>query len=144
MNGKPYVGVWLDHRQAFLFWTDDDANIEMQKIESGYQEEGEPTDRIELSGESAGGGGVSHASLEHRRKEQLKHYYKKLDRVLNDAEDIYLFGPGQAKKECASKLKEDKNMRARIRGVENADKKMTEGQMAAKVRDVFDLPREMP
>lgn len=139
MNQKPLVGVWLDHRQALLFWADSDAEIDVEKLESDYQEEGEPTDSMGNS--SATGGAVQHASVEHRRKEQLKRYYKKLDKLLKKAKQIYLFGPGQAKKELAAILQKDKSLGAKIRGIENADKKMTEPQMIAKVREEFGLPK---
>jgi ADP-heptose:LPS heptosyltransferase len=144
MNKKPYVGVWLDHRRALLFWADEDAEMEIQEVESDYQEREEPTDSIEMASENGHAGGVPHASVEHRRREQLKHYYKKLDKLLKGASEIYLFGPGQAKKELFSLLEQDKGMRARIRDVDNADKKMTRRQMAARVREVFGLPRTSP
>lgn len=141
MKDKPFVGVWLDHCQAQLFWSDDDANIEEQEINSEFQKEGEPTDNVEPAAEPGHvGGGVEHAHLENRRAEQLKHYYKRLDKVLRSADRIYLFGPGQAKKELAKFLREDKGLRARIEGVENADKKLTQNQKAARVREFFDLP----
>ncbi len=139
MSQKPLVGVWLDHRQALLFWADSDAEIDVEKLESDYQEEGEPTDSMGNS--TAPGGAVLHASVEHRRKEQLKRYYKDLDKLVKKAQQIYLFGPGQAKKELAAILQKDKSLGAKIRGIENADKKMTEPQMAAKVREEFGLPK---
>jgi hypothetical protein len=144
MNNKPIVGVWLDHRRAQLFWADEEADIEMQEIKSEFQEEGEPTDNVEpATAPGHVGGGVEHARLENRRSEQLKHYYKRLDKVLRKAERIYLFGPGQAKKELAKFLEQDKGLRARIEGVENADKKLTQNQKAAQVRDFFDIPRSV-
>lgn len=141
MNNRPYVGVYIDHRHAQLFWADDDADFEEQEIESGFQEEGEPVDNIEPAGEYAHGGGVEHARLENRRAEQLKHFYKRLDKVLRKADKIYLFGPGQARKELANVLKKDKGLRANLEGVEGADKKLTHNQRRARVRDFFDLPR---
>ncbi len=140
MDQKPYVGVWLDHRQALLFWAKESAELEEEVIESEYQEEGEPTDSFGVP--NSPGGGVAHASLEHRRHEQLKRYYKKLGRALRAARRIYLFGPGQAKKELASVLEKDKSLRAEIFDVESADKKMTRPQMAARVREKFGLPKQ--
>ena len=139
MNSKRLVGVWLDHRQARLFWANGNGITTKQELSSGYQENGEPVDMMERSGATAHGGGVAHASLDRRRREQLKHYYKKLDKILRSADQIFLFGPGQAKRELASVLEDDKGLRARLRGVESADKKLTEPQMAARVRDFFDL-----
>lgn len=138
MNHKPYVGIWMDHRKSLLFWMDSKAKTDVETIESGYQEESEPTDSIE--GALVGGGAVPHAHVENRRREQLKHYYKKLVKALRHAGRIYLFGPGQAKKEFAGVLENDKTLRGEICGVEGADKKMTHPQMVARVREKFGLP----
>jgi len=141
VKGKPLVGVWLDHRQAVLFWADEQANTEVQELESGYQEEGEPSDSKGAPRAAAFGGGVMHANLAARRKEQLKHYYKKLDEILRSAQEIFLFGPGQAKKELATLIEQDKAFRGRLKGIENVDKKMTRRQMMARAREFFALPR---
>jgi len=141
MEGRPLVGVWLDHRQAMLFWADEQANMDLQELESGYQEEGEPSDSKGAAGATIFGGGVAHANLSARRREQLKHYYKRLDQILRSAQEIYLFGPGQAKKELAALIERDKGLRGRLKGVLNADKKMTRRQMMARTRQFFALPR---
>ncbi len=142
MNHKPYVGIWLDHRKSLLFWMNSSAETDMETIESGYQEEGEPTDSIE--GALVGGGAVPHAHVENRRREQLKRYHKKLVKALRHAGRIYLFGPGQAKKELAGVLENDKTLRAQLCGVEGADKNMTIPQMVARVREKFELPASDP
>ncbi len=140
MDQKPFVGIWLDHRKARLFWADKNADIDLETIESNYQEEGEPTDSMRKP--NVASGAVAHASVEHRRHEQLKRFYKKLNKVIKRAKKIYLFGPGQAKKEFASILDEDKSLNGKLHAIDNADKKMTEPQMMAKVRETFKLPRE--
>ena len=141
MNQKPYVGVWLDHRKAVFFWADANAEMDIKEVESGYQEEGEPTDRRGKPDTTIHSGSVAHASLEHRREEQLKRYYKQLLKALHTASQIYLFGPGQAKKELSTLLDKDKSLRANIVGIDGADKKMTRPQMAAQVREIFELPK---
>ena len=141
MDQKPFVGVWLDHRKAILFWTNAEAEIDIVNVESNYQEENEPTDSLGMPDDTIHGGAVAHASVDHRRQEQLKQYYKKLDKMLRPARQIYLFGPGQAKKELASVLEKDKALSADIRGIQGADKKLTVPQMAAHVREEFGLPK---
>ena len=142
MKSKPFVGVWLDHREAHLFWADEQANVEAQYVQSEFQETGEPSERSHGNGPNGSqSGGVAHASLEHRRREQLNHYYKDLAKSLREADDIYVFGPGLAKKELAQVLAERVKLADRLRGVESADR-MTKPQMAARVREFFGLPRE--
>ena len=141
MKDRPFVGVWLDHRGAWLFWANEQAEIQTQRVESEYQEENEPTDLAPGGNPYTYGAAVTHASVERRRKQQLHHYYKKLDEVLRPARHIFLFGPGQAKRELMRVLEEDKNLRGRVQAVENADKKVTQAQMAARVREFFKLRR---
>jgi hypothetical protein len=140
MKDKPFVGVWLTHREALLFWADEKANVEIQRLESEYPEEKGEVFLRPARKTGVYGSAVTNGSLERHRHEHLRHYYKKLDDILRPAKQIFLFGPGQAKRELANVLDGDKNFRARIRGIENADKKMTEAQMAALVRGFFKLP----
>ncbi len=146
MNHKPYVGIWLDHREAILLWSDSNAEMEINQIKSAYQEEGDSSDGDgrSKSDSSMQDGSVQHDASENRRSEQLKAYYKKLCKAVRPANQIYLFGPGQAKKELSSLLHEDKSLRASILEVDGADKRMTRPQMAARVREKFGLPETDP
>ena len=56
-------------------------------------------------------------------------------RLNRDAESILIFGPGEAKGELKKRL-ERLNLGEHIAGVETVDK-MTDGQIAAKVRQRF-------
>jgi len=141
MKGRPLVGVWLDHRRAVLLWADHSGDIAVEEVESDYQLEGEPSDNVGVRPASGTGGAVPHANLEARRREQLKHYYKQLIEALREAREVYLFGPGQAKKELARHISEDKGLRVEVKAIEGADKKLTRAQMAARVREFFALPR---
>ena len=54
---------------------------------------------------------------------------------IRDAESILIFGPGEAKGEFAKRLQSE-DLGGRIVGVETVDK-MTDGQIAARVRQHF-------
>jgi hypothetical protein len=54
---------------------------------------------------------------------------------VRDAESIFVFGPGEAKKEFETRL-QSHGLGERIAGIETADK-MTDRQVAAKVRQHF-------
>ena len=54
---------------------------------------------------------------------------------LRDAESIFIFGPGEAKGELEKRLA-SKGLGGRVVGIETVDK-MTERQIAAKVRQYF-------
>ena len=56
---------------------------------------------------------------------------------LRDAESIFIFGPGEAKGELEKRLA-SKGLGGRVVGIETVDK-MTERQIAAKVRSTFEV-----
>ena len=66
---------------------------------------------------------------------QLNIYYDEVIAYMRDAESILIFGPGEAKDELKKRL-EGNNLGGRIVGIETVDK-MTDGQIAAKIRQHF-------
>ena len=74
--------------------------------------------------------------MEDRRKHQLHEYYQQIVRRIQDAKKILIFGPGEAKGELSKEIKKSKALAAKLVAVEVADK-MTENQIAAKVRTFF-------
>ena len=139
---NPFVGVWLSHREALLFWANEDGDMDTQHLKSEYQETAEPVERATQCAPGVIGPVFPHASVERRRKEQLKHYYKQLAKMLQGAKHLYLFGSGLAKHEFARFLREDKEFASRIAGVENAGH-MTQAQKVVRVRQFFRLPGEI-
>lgn len=67
----------------------------------------------------------------------LNGYYDGVVSLLRNAEAIWIFGPGEAKVELQKRL-ELQDLGARIISIETVDK-MTNRQIAAKVRDHFNL-----
>ena len=122
------VGVWMDHRGAVLVFIGDRSE-RTQHMESGVEKH----ERVAgLSADDAPAGG-------HRDRQFADHldkYYDELIRHLGPAEAVFLFGPGEAKGEFQKRI-EAKGSSARIVAVETADK-MTEPQVAAKVRAYFE------
>jgi hypothetical protein len=142
---KKYVGLWLDHREAFVVsFTKNqpfvDGNQEMiERIESDIER------RVGLSGGSRtrktpyGPQDISvDSKQEDRIKHQLRRYYKEIVRRINDADLILIFGPGEAKIELKKEIQKSKEFAGKIKKVESADK-MTQRQIVAKVRAFFNL-----
>lgn len=69
---------------------------------------------------------------------ELNIFYDAVIAALRDAESFIIFGPGEAKGELKKRLAKRKSGR-RIAAVEAADK-MTDRQIAAKVREYFSVP----
>ena len=60
--------------------------------------------------------------------------------MIQDADKILILGPGEAKHELERRMTESRDLAARIKKIEAADK-MTERQFAAKLKEFF-LPHE--
>jgi len=129
---KKEAGVWIDHRQAVIVTFIDQVE-DIQQITSDVEEQ------VRYSGDSIG----SHDdTTEIRRDRQDRrfdaHLGKFFDEVivsLRDADSILIFGPGEAKGELQKHL-EGQAIGEHIVGIETTDN-MTEGQIAAKVRQYF-------
>ena len=67
--------------------------------------------------------------------DQLENYYDRIITIIRDADSILIFGPGEAKVELENRLKRE-SLEGCIVGIETVDK-MTDHQIAAKVRDHF-------
>jgi hypothetical protein len=132
------VGIWIDHRRAVVVAVGPGeehtahilSNVEKHPERSGdsplkgpYEARQVPPDdrrQMALSGE-------------------LNAYYDTVIEAVRDAESMLILGPGEAKGEFKKRL-EKRQLGARIAAVETADK-MTDPQIAAKVREYFQVSR---
>lgn len=130
-----HIGLWIDHEKAFIVSLVD-GQEKISKIESQVES------HIKTLGGSRGATPygpqevATERKLTERRKQHLHKYYQKVIDEIKDAQRIYIFGPGNAKLELEKEIKKSKQLAPKIAAVEVADK-MTEGQMAAKVREFF-------
>lgn len=126
------VGLWIDHKQAYLIWYKEGrvdvipSNIEPPEHFSGG---------TQLGGKLNQKGDIE---LRHndRYKLQLHKYYEQVIAALKDVDSIFIMGPGEAKVEFEKVLKRHKAMQERLLKVETADK-MTKNQMVARVRKFY-------
>jgi hypothetical protein len=126
------VGVWIDHKQAYLIW---EKEGKMEVIPSNVQP------RVNYSGSRRIGGlynpGMdSELRYYDRYEHQLREYYEKVLAALAGADAIFVMGPGEAKIELEKMIQKNKDLSKRLVEVAPADK-MTEGQMMARVREFF-------
>ena len=132
---KKYVGIWVDHEKAFIVAIQGDTE-KLTRIDSNVER------HVRLAGGSRSGtiygpqDVASEQRVDRKYDHDLRKYYQNVIRVINDAEQILIFGPGEAKKELEKEIKKSKKLALKIVGIERADK-MTEGQIAAKVRKYF-------
>jgi hypothetical protein len=135
MKVEKYLGIWLDHKKAFIVSVAGDQ-VSSSNIVSNVD------GHIRLSGGSRVSTpygpqeGPSEGRIEERRRQKLRSYYKKIIRILSNAEEIVIFGPGEAKTELITEMKKSKGLSARIVATETTDK-MTDRQIKAKVTKFF-------
>jgi hypothetical protein len=126
------VGVWIDHKQAYIIWSNSDRiDVILSNIEPPAHFSG----GTQLGGKLNQKGDLE---LRHndRYKLQLARYYQQVIDKLKDVDSIFIMGPGEAKIEFQKALKRHKNMQDRLLKSEPADK-MTMNQMIAHVRKFY-------
>ena len=130
---KTEAGLWIDHRQAVIVILLAHGE-EIKRIESNIEK------HVRYSGASHSQNPTGHDdSAEDRRDrrydDHLNRYYDEVLSLLQNVDSILILGPGEAKGELQKRL-EGQAGRRRIVAVETTDK-MTEGQIAAEVRQRF-------
>jgi len=132
---KQSVGLWIDHRKAIVVTIKNEKEA-VQVIESNV----EPRVRFSGGSRTATPYSPQDVASEGKRDERFRHhldaYYGEVIQAIREADSILIFGPGEAKGELKKALEESRELGRRIVGVESADK-MTQRQIAAKVRDYF-------
>ncbi len=127
------VGLWIDHKQAYLIWNED-GKVEVipSRIEPPAHYSG---------GTQFGGKFNQKADTEARRsgrfRLQINKYYQQVITALKDAKSIFIMGPGEAKVEFQKAIKKSKDLHRRLLKVETTDK-MTKNQMIAYVRKFYE------
>jgi len=134
---KDKGGVWIDHRRALVVLltpTGERTALIVSKVEKHPQRSGDSP----LKGryESA------QVPADDRRQKaltaELNIFYDAVIAALRNVGSFIILGPGEAKGELKRRLVKSK-LGARIAALETADK-MTDGQVAAKVRGHFSGP----
>jgi hypothetical protein len=137
---KPYLGVWLDHREVFLIWVSEDGEVGTEHATMDYSGNGEKSGLAKSAGSGVYGGLAPHADPTQKRHRQYRKFYDRIYRAARQADAVYIFGPGQAKQELEKFLAGHKDFNGRIRAVESAER-MSEPQMVARVRQFFHIER---
>jgi stalled ribosome rescue protein Dom34 len=104
-----YVVLWISHKQAIIV-----------SITDGVEEV--------LHVESKAKGGVEEKWRQHRAE-----HYRKVILLIQDAKEIFIFGPAQAKMEMKIEILKSEPLSHRVVGTETADT-MTENELVPLAR----------
>ncbi|MBI5917571.1 MAG: hypothetical protein HY842_19555 [Bacteroidetes bacterium] len=134
---KKQIGIWLDFKEAWLIELHDGKESGIRKItsniESSHAKGGAP------SGGRQGGAFVGGSEKGHNRRRQQQEvlYFDEIMEAIEHADEVYVFGPGEAKDGLLHDIKEHrKQFHSHLRAVETADY-LTENQMVAQVKQYF-------
>ena len=128
---KTTKGLWIDHRKAVIV-TVTDKGEDVKEIISHVEKQPGRIDGVRSTTPYEAQLVAADDSQERGLTGHLDAYYDEVISHLRDAEEILIFGPGEAKGELVKRAERAK-LSGRIAGVEIADK-MTVPQIAAKVR----------
>ena len=117
---KKTAGLWIDHEKAvivLLAGSDAETKLVTSDTEMQQRQSGAATQVVD------------------NRKAELSDFFDDVISCIRAAEEILIFGPGEAKDELRKRLEKD-YLGRRIVGVEASDQ-MTDLQTVAKVRKHF-------
>jgi len=128
------IGLWIDHKKTVLV-VQDEHGENIQQIESGVGRHihyrGASHSKSPFSAQYQQGDD----QLDNKFTEQLNKFYEKVIAQIRQADAVLIFGPGEAKRELEKRIAHAK-VKVPVMKIETADK-MTERQIAAKVRNYF-------
>jgi len=131
---KREVGLWIDHHKTVMV-TMVDEKEETREIRSNVVKYIRLTGGLSPKEPNLSDMSTAEDMVDRRYENRLNGYYDGLVSLLQNADSIWIFGPGEAKVELQKRL-EGQNLGDRIACVETADK-MTDRQIAAKVRQHY-------
>ena len=136
---KEYAaGVWIDHRKALMVFVapaGERSTHIVSKVESQLRRSGDSP----MKGRYAADQVPADDSRQKALTGELNIYYDAVVAALRNAASFVILGPGEAKGELKKRLVKSK-LGGRVCAVEAADK-MSDRQIAAKVREYFSTPR---
>ena len=78
---------------------------------------------------------ILHVESKAKGRQNLREYYREVIRAIQDAQEIFIFGPAQAKMELKIEILNVKTISHKVVGTETADT-MTEDELVARAREV--------
>lgn len=116
----------------------EDAQPAIERIESNVESHFRPSGGWKASGTNVAQSVSKEQKGDERRQHQLNKFYQVVIEKVGNADEIYIFGPGEAKLELVKKIEKIKSQHVKIAAVEASDK-LTENQIVAKVKSFFSV-----
>ena len=131
---KTTAGIWIDHRKAVIAMISNESEKTLE-IKSNVEKHPGRFEGIRSTASHKAQHVQSDDGREREFTGDLNQYYEQVIEVIRNTDSILIFGPGEAKGELKKRLEHAK-LGNQIVAMETNDK-MTDHQIAAKVRDYF-------
>lgn len=129
------TGVWLDKNKALIVTLENDTET-LQTVSSDidhYHEQDSLGNYIERNPLNI----IKESGILNREKQQLKTYFKNIVSVIENTDELVIFGPAETNEKFSKELNDSyPNLSICVKGVKKADS-MTDNQVRAWVRDFF-------
>ena len=132
---KKKIGIWIDHKEAILVSVEG-GQATVERIESHAESHFRPSGGWKAAGTSVAQSVSKEQKADERRKHQFHNFYQMVIKKAGKADNIFIFGPGEAKLGLAKEIEKIKGQHDRIAAVEASDR-LTENQIVAKVKSFF-------
>jgi stalled ribosome rescue protein Dom34 len=133
---RTVAGLWIDHSKAVIVVATDKGD-EIKVIVSNVEKHLGRSHGVRSTSSYEAQLVPADDSRERRLTGQLNMYYDAVIASMQGAEEVLLFGPGEAKGELKKRINQKNKGSMRVVATEPADK-MTDRQVAAKVRHYFE------
>jgi hypothetical protein len=133
---KRQTGIWIDTSKAIIITLEAGNNEKIFEIESDVE------NRVyhDKEGDKGNFSGVHHGynetKFENRKKEQMDFFIKEVLAYVKGADELFVFGPAEAKIRLEQKIHDEKLFTHKLKAVETADK-MTLNEIVAKVKKFY-------
>lgn len=132
---KKQIGIWLDYREANIIELTGDestmntlpSEVDTSRPKGGSRTKGAPYGPMDK---------ISESKYLERRKQQEAAYFEQIIAAVQEADELYIFGPAEAKDGLAKAIRQNPTFKPLLRAVETADS-MTINQKVAKVKAFF-------
>jgi hypothetical protein len=131
------IGIWIDHRRAVIV-SERPEGEHIDTVFSNVEKHAERTGDSPLKGPYEALQVPADDKRQRALTGHLNSYYDEVIAKAAAAPVLFIFGPGEAKGELKRRL-EEKHLGSKVAGLEAADK-LSDRQIAAKVREYFKIP----
>lgn len=129
------LGIWIDHREAVMVVVDN-GDVRIKRLESNAESNVNPSEGWKGSGTGVPQSISQEKKAQGRRRHQYRAYYQNVLKEIRKAEQVYLLGPGEAKRELKKEMDKHKDQQGKLLAVEPCDR-VIESQLIAKVKTFY-------